>query len=63
MFVESRPIEADEHNICPCGQTSIQAYFFVENKINGNLTFVGSMCIENIDPKVGVVIAYFKHIF
>ena len=62
MFVESRPIEADEHNICPCGQTSIQAYFFVENKINGNRTFVGSMCIENIDPKVGVVIAYFKHI-
>ena len=28
MFVESRPIEADEHNICPCGQKGIQAYFF-----------------------------------
>ena len=42
MFVKSRPIEADELNICPCGQTSIQAYFFVENKINGNRTFVGS---------------------
>ena len=62
MFVESRPIEADKHNICPCGQTTIQAYFFVENKINGNRTFVGSMCIENIDPRVNTVIAYFNHI-
>ena len=42
MFVESRPIEANEHKICPCGQTGIQAYFFLENKINGNRTFVGS---------------------
>ena len=24
MFVESRPIEADEHHICPCGQNNIQ---------------------------------------
>ena len=63
MFVESRPIEADKHNICPCDQTTIQAYFFVENKINGNRTFVGSMCIENIDPRVNTVIAYFNHIF
>ena len=62
MFVESRPLEADEHNICPCGQTDIQAYFFVENKINGNRTFVGSTCIENIDPRVGKVITYFEYI-
>ena len=62
MFVESRPIEADEHNICPCGQTDIQAYFFLENKINGNRTFAGSKCIENIDPQVGKVIAYFEYI-
>ena len=46
MFVESRPIEEKEHKICPCGQTKIQAYFFLENKINGNRTFVGSTCIE-----------------
>ena len=62
MFVESRPIEANEHKICPCGQTGIQAYFFLENKINGNRTFVGSKCIENIKPRVGKVIAYFDHI-
>ena len=62
MFVESRPIEADKHNICPCGQTTIQTYFFVENKINGNRTFVGSKCIRNIDPRVNAVIAYFNHI-
>ena len=62
MFVESRPIKANEHKICPCGQTDIQAYFFVENKINGNRTFVGSSCIENIDPCVGKVIAYFSYI-
>ena len=62
MFVESRPIEADEHSICPCGQTDIQAYFFLENKINGNRTFAGSKCIENIDPRVGKVIAYFEYI-
>ena len=28
MFVESRPLETDEHNICPCGQIDIKAYFF-----------------------------------
>ena len=62
MFVESRPIEANEHKICPCGETGIQAYFFLENKINGNRTFVGSKCIENIKLRVGKVIAYFDHI-
>ena len=62
MFVESRPIEDDEHDICPCGQIDIQAYFFLENKINGNRTFVGSACIKNIDPRVGKVIAYFRYI-
>ena len=62
MFVESRSIEANEHKICPCGQKGIQAYFFLENKINGNRTFVGSTCIENIDPCVSKVIAYFEYI-
>ena len=62
MFVESRPIAKGEHHICPCGQTDIKAYFFLENKINGNRTFVGSTCIENIDPRVGRVVAYFKYI-
>ena len=62
MFVESRPIEADEHCICPCGQTDIRNYFFIENKLNGHRTFVGSTCIEHIDPRVGKVIAYFQYI-
>ena len=62
IFVESRPIEANDHHICPCGQTDIQAYFFVENRLNGNRTFVGSTCIGNIDPCVGKVIAYFEYI-
>ena len=62
MFVESRHIKADEHDICPCGQTHIKSYFFLENKINGNRTFVGSTCIKNIDPRVGKVIAYFRYI-
>ena len=62
MFVESRPVQPGEHDICPCGQTDISSYFFIENKINGNRTFVGSDCIRNIDPRVGAVIAYFKHI-
>ena len=60
MFVESRPIQPDEHDVCPCGQTPIHSYFFMENKINGNRTFVGSTCIGNIDPKAGAVIDYFK---
>ena len=34
----------------------------MENKINGNRTFVGSKCIRNIDPRVNAVIAYFNHI-
>ena len=62
MFVESRPIDVGEHNICPCGQTGIKNYFFLENRINGNRTFVGSACIENIDSRAGKVIAYFEYI-
>ena len=62
MFVESRPIEADEPHICSCGQNNIKSYFFLENKLNGNRTFVGSTCIENIDERVGTVIAYFQYI-
>ena len=62
IFVESRPIEQGEHDICPCGRKKIHNYFFLENKFNGNRTFVGSTCIENIDPRVGKVIAYFEYI-
>ena len=62
MFVESRPIEAGEPHICPCGQTGISNYYFLENKFNGNRTFVGSTCIENIDPRVGMVVGYFQYI-
>ena len=62
LFVESRPIQPDEHDVCPCGQTPKHSYFFMENKINGNRTFVGSTCIGNIDPKAGAVIDYFKYI-
>ena len=62
MFVESRPIEVGEHTICPCGQIDITNYFFLENKFNGNRTFVGSTCIANIDPRVGQVIGYFQYI-
>ena len=62
MFVESRPIQSGEHNVCPCGQTPIHSFFFLENKINGNRSFVGSECIRNIDPKAAAVIGYFKHI-
>ena len=62
MFVESRLIKANEHHICPCGQNNIQHYFFLENKFNGNRTFVGSTCIEHLDERVGNVIAYFQYI-
>ena len=62
VFVESRPIQPGEHNVCPFGQTAIESYFFLENKYNGNRTFVGSECIGNIDPKTAAVICYFKHI-
>ena len=34
----------------------------MENKINGNRTFVGSKCIENIVPRVSEEIAYFEYI-
>ena len=62
VLVESRPIELGEHNICLCDQTPIHSYFFLENKFNGNRTFVGSDCLRNIDPKATTVISYFKHI-
>ena len=61
MFMESRPIKRGEHNICPCGQTGLCYYFFMENKWNGNRT-LGSECIGNIDPKAGAVIYHFNHI-
>ena len=62
LFVESRPIEADEPHICPCGQNDIKSYFFLENKFNGNRTLVGSACIEHLDPRVGQVISYFQYL-
>lgn len=75
MFVESRLVEKNEHNVCPCGQKPIDSYYFKENKINGNRTFVGSTCLGRIDPtyvcstRIGRIepqvvkeIAYFKHI-
>ena len=61
-FVESRPIEADEPSICPCGQNNIKEYYFLENKFNGNRTLVGSVCIAHLDPRVGRVVGYFQHI-
>ena len=62
MFVESRPIEHSDYDICPCGQPGIKSYFFLENKYNGIHTFVGSSCIRNLDPRASTVIRYFKHI-
>ena len=62
IFVESHPIHPDEPRICHCGQNNIQHYFFLENKFNGNRTFVGSTCIKNIDPRVGKVVGYFQYI-
>ena len=62
MFVESRPIDIDEHPICLCGPKNIHHYFFLENKFNGNRTFVGSTCIARIDPRVGKIITYFHHL-
>ena len=41
MFVESRPIQPGEHNVCTCSQTPIKS-FFIENKFTGNRTFAGS---------------------
>ena len=62
MFVESRPIEVGETHICPCGTPHIASYFFIENKLNGHRTLVGSTCIEHIDPRVGNIIGYFQYI-
>ena len=62
MFVESRPIQRGEHNVCPCCQIPLHSFFFLENSINGNRTFVGSDCIRNVDPKAAAVICYFKYI-
>lgn len=58
IFVESRPIAPGEHNVCPCGQMRLKEHFMIENKINGNRTFVGSECIDNIDPKANEVNYY-----
>ena len=49
--MESTPIVEGEHNICPCGKMGLKERFMIENKINGNRTFVGSECIDNIDTK------------
>ena len=61
VFVESRPIQRGVHNVCPCGQTPLHSFFFMENNINGNRTFVGSDCIRNVDPKAAAVICHFKY--
>jgi len=62
QLVEARPVQPGEGNICPCGQTELKNFFFLENKLNGNRTFTGSRCTVNIDPEAETVIDYFKHI-
>lgn len=62
MFVESRPIELGEPRVCPCGQTDIMEYYYMNNEKNDNRTWVGSTCIHSIDPNAGRVIAYFKRL-
>lgn len=62
IFVESRPIAPGEHNVCPCGQMGLKEHFMIENKINGNRTFVGSECIDNIDPKAKEVNYYIRRL-
>ena len=62
MFVKSRLPKAGDTRICPCGQTGIEAYYFLKNEKTNNQTFVGSTCIRHIDPRVGLVIAYFERL-
>jgi len=62
QLVEARSVLPGEHNNCPCGQTAMSSYFFLENKINGNRTFMGSKCAANIDPEAEMLIDYFKQI-
>lgn len=62
IFVESRPIAPGEHNVCPCGQMGLKEHFMIENKINGNRTFVGSECIDNIHPKAKEVNYYIRRL-
>lgn len=64
MFVESRPIQPGEHNICPCGQTPIQTSFWKTNgteiellwvlnayTINSNTTLVRRLpTVEHLNP-------------
>ena len=62
IFVESSPIAPGEHNVCPCGQMGLKEHFMIENKINGNRTFVGSECIDKIDPKAEEMNYYIRRL-
>lgn len=62
LFVESRPIAQREHNVCPCGQMGLKERFMIENKINGNRTFVCSECIDNVDLKAREVNYYIQRL-
>ena len=62
QLVESRPIQPGEDNTCPCGRSRLSLYFIIENKINGNRTFVGSSCIRNVIPQSDEMIDYFKYL-
>ena len=45
---------------CPCGKLDIRYLYYIKNRINGNITFVGSECINKFSREMSNVIYYLK---
>ena len=47
---------------CPCGKLDIRYLYYIKNRINGNITFLGSECINKFSREMSKVIYYFKYL-
>ena len=47
---------------CPCGKREIRYLYFIQNRFNGNMTFVGSECRKLFKKELSNVIYYFWYL-
>ncbi len=53
---------SEEFDHCPCGQ-QIKEHCYLQNRLNGNTTYVGSVCVNNfVGIETGTVFAGLKRI-
>ncbi len=54
---------SEEPESCPCGHENIKELCYIKNTINGNITFVGNVCVNKfVGIKTGNIFSGIKKI-